>query len=94
MAVHDGTELARASRLDPGLLGVNNRNLNTFEVDLETSERLKPAAPNGALLVAESGIHAREHVERLREAGIHAFLVGEAFMRADDPGEALEALFG
>ena len=92
--VHEGTELARAARLAPTLLGVNNRNLETFEVDLETCERLKPAAPPEALLVAESGIHAREHVERLRTSGIHAFLVGEAFMRADDPGDALEALFG
>ena len=92
--VHDAAELERALALPVPLIGVNNRNLRTFETTLDTSLALKPRmADDDRVLVAESGIHTREDVARLREAGIHAFLVGEAFMRAEDPGQALDRLF-
>jgi indole-3-glycerol phosphate synthase len=92
--VHDGDELERALALPVPLIGVNNRNLRTFDTTLETSLALQPRmADDDRILVAESGIHAREDVARLRTAGIHAFLVGEAFMRAEQPGQALERLF-
>jgi indole-3-glycerol phosphate synthase len=92
--VHDRVELERALKLKSPLLGINNRDLRTFEVKLETTLSLKELVPPGKLLVTESGILARPDVERMREAGVHAFLVGEAFMRAEDPGMALQALFG
>jgi indole-3-glycerol phosphate synthase len=92
--VHDRVELERALKLKSPLLGINNRDLRTFEVKLETTLSLKELVPPGKLLVTESGILARPDVERMREAGVHAFLVGEAFMRAEDPGTALQALFG
>jgi len=92
--VHDGAELERALRLKTPLVGINNRNLRSFEVSLDTTLSLLPQVPADRLLVTESGILAREDVQRMRDAGVHAFLVGEAFMRADEPGEALEALFG
>jgi indole-3-glycerol phosphate synthase len=92
--VHDRAELERALKLKSPLLGINNRDLRTFEVKLETTLSLKELVPPGKLLVTESGILARPDVERMREAGVHAFLVGEAFMRAEDPGTALQALFG
>jgi indole-3-glycerol phosphate synthase len=92
--VHDGSELERALRLKTPLLGINNRNLRTFEVSLDTTLALLPEVPAHKLLVTESGILAQADVQRMREAGVHAFLVGEAFMRAGDPGEALAALFG
>ena len=91
--VHDEHELERALRLRTPLVGVNNRNLRTFEVSLETTLAMLPRVPAGRLLVAESGILAPDDVVRLRAAGVHAFLVGEAFMRAADPGEALARLF-
>jgi indole-3-glycerol phosphate synthase len=91
--VHDGVELARAARLKTPLLGINNRNLRTFEVTLETTLGLLPSVPAGRLLVTESGILGGADVQRMREAGVHAFLVGEAFMRAPDPGVALAELF-
>jgi indole-3-glycerol phosphate synthase len=74
-------------------VGINNRNLRTFEVSLETTLDLLPRVPADRLLVTESGILAPGDVRRMRDAGVHAFLVGEAFMRADDPGQALERLF-
>jgi indole-3-glycerol phosphate synthase len=92
--VHDAPELARALKLRTPLIGINNRNLKTFEVSLETTLSLMRDVPSERLLVCESGIHSRDDVLRMGAAGINAFLVGEAFMRAADPGEALLALFG
>lgn len=92
--VHDGAELQRALKLKTPLVGINNRNLRTFEVTLDTTLGLLKDVPADRLLITESGILARPDVERMRAAGVHAFLVGEAFMRAPDPGEALAALFG
>ena len=92
--VHDGDELERALRLKTPLLGINNRNLRTFEVTLATTLGLLPRVPSDRLLVTESGILGRDDVQRMRLAGVHAFLVGEAFMRAADPGAALADLFG
>jgi indole-3-glycerol phosphate synthase len=91
--VHDGAELDRAMRLKTPLLGVNNRNLRTFDVSLNTTLDLLHRIPDDRLLVTESGILARADVQRMRSAGVHAFLVGEAFMRAPDPGQALRDLF-
>ena len=92
--VHDGDELERGLRLRTPLLGINNRNLRTFDVTLDTTLALLPRVPAGRLLITESGILARADVQRMRGAGVHAFLVGEAFMRAPDPGVALAALLG
>lgn len=89
--VHDAGELDRAMDLEDVVLGVNNRNLRTFETDLTVSEMLKTRAGDH-LLVAESGIRGRDDINRLRRAGIHAFLVGESLMRAADPGAALAEL--
>jgi indole-3-glycerol phosphate synthase len=91
--VHDGAELDRALRLKTPLVGINNRNLRSFEVSLETTLDLLPCVPPHLLPVTESGILARADVRRLREANVNAFLVGEAFMRAPDPGKALADLF-
>jgi len=92
--VHDGAELERALKLKTPLIGINNRNLKTFEVTLDTTLSLKAQVPADRLLVTESGILNRDDVLRMGAAGVNAFLVGEAFMRAPDPGEALAALFG
>jgi indole-3-glycerol phosphate synthase len=91
--VHDAAELERALRLRTALVGVNNRNLRTFEVSLDTTLGLLGRVGAERLLVTESGILARADVTRMRAAGVHAFLVGEAFMRAPDPGLALRGLF-
>ena len=91
--VHDGDELERALRLKTPLLGINNRNLRTFEVTLDTTLGLLARVPAERLLVTESGILGPADVQRMRAAGVHAFLVGEAFMRADEPGAALADLF-
>jgi indole-3-glycerol phosphate synthase len=91
--VHDAAELERALATSATLIGINNRNLRTFETRLETTLDLRARVPADRLLVTESGIHAPADVERMRSAGIHAFLVGEAFMRADDPGAELKRLF-
>ncbi len=91
--VHDRAELERALKLKTPLLGINNRNLQTFEVSLDTTLTLLREVPADRLLVTESGITTPAEVARLREAGVNAFLVGEAFMRAEDPGVALAALF-
>ncbi len=91
--VHDADELDRALRLNTPLVGVNNRNLRTFEVSLQTTLDLQQRVPADRLLVTESGILGPHDVQRMRSAGIHTFLVGEAFMRAPDPGAALAELF-
>lgn len=92
--VHDGAELDRALKLKTPLVGINNRNLRTFEVSLQTTLDLQKNVPADRLLITESGILAPADVLRMREAGVNAFLVGEAFMRAEDPGLALAELFG
>ena len=91
--VHDSDELQRALALDADLIGINNRDLRTFETDIETTVRLAASVPADIRLVSESGIHTAEEVAYLRGHGVHAFLVGEAFMRAEDPGERLAQLF-
>ncbi|MFD2113828.1 indole-3-glycerol phosphate synthase TrpC [Thiorhodococcus fuscus] len=91
--VHDAEELERALAVSGRLIGINNRNLRTFEVSLETTLGLLESVPEDRLLVTESGILAREDVGLMRENGVNAFLVGEAFMRAPDPGAQLASLF-
>ena len=92
--VHDRGELDRALALRTPLVGINNRNLRTFETRLETTLDLLPELPPERLVVTESGIRGPADVARMRAAGVNAFLVGEAFMRAPDPGAALRAVFG
>lgn len=92
--VHDAAELERGLNLKTPLIGINNRNLKTFEVSLDTTLGLLARVPAGRIVVTESGISTVQDVKRMRAANVHAFLVGEAFMRADDPGEALGVLFG
>ncbi|TCZ83984.1 indole-3-glycerol phosphate synthase TrpC [Lysobacter sp. N42] len=91
--VHDIDELERALQTDCELIGVNNRNLRTFEVSLDTTLGLRPAVPTDRILVTESGIATSADVARMRSAGIETFLVGESFMREADPGAALRRLF-
>jgi indole-3-glycerol phosphate synthase len=91
--VHDGDELTAALRLKTPLLGINNRNLRTFDVTLQNTLDLLPRIPSDRLVVTESGIMVPADVKRMRDASVHAFLVGEAFMRALDPGVELERLF-
>lgn len=91
--VHDGAELERARAIRPALLGINNRNLRTFETRLQVTLDLLERVPEGTLVVTESGIHTAEDVAFMRSRGVHAFLVGEAFMRAADPGERLREIF-
>ena len=91
--VHDAAELGSASMLKTPLIGINNRNLKTFETRIETTLDLLPSIVQGRIVVTESGIATRADVDRLQAHGVHAFLVGEAFMRAADPGTALRDLF-
>jgi len=91
--VHDGDELERALAVPGQLIGINNRDLRSFQVSLETTIGLLDAVPEDRILVTESGIHTRDDVARMRGHGVNAFLVGEAFMRAEDPGAALAQLF-
>jgi indole-3-glycerol phosphate synthase len=91
--VHDGDELERALQLDLDLIGINNRNLRTFEISLQTTIDLLPRVPNGCLVVTESGIHTRADIALMRDHDVHSFLIGEAFMRVADPGQALADLF-
>jgi Indole-3-glycerol phosphate synthase len=92
--VHDADELETALALKTPLLGINNRNLRTFETTLQTTLELLPRIPDGKCVVTESGIMQPDDVKRMREHGVHAFLVGEAFMRAPDPGVELARLMG
>jgi len=91
--VHDEKEMERALALKTALIGVNNRDLKTFKVNLETTLNLKSMVPAHKLLITESGIASVQDVKMLREQGVHAFLVGEAFMRAPEPGQALSEMF-
>jgi indole-3-glycerol phosphate synthase len=91
--VHDLDELERALQVPAPLLGINNRNLRTFDVSLDTTLALRDAVPGDRILVTESGISTRADVAKMRDAGVHAFLVGEALMRQRDPGAALRELF-
>ncbi|MEZ5574026.1 MAG: indole-3-glycerol phosphate synthase TrpC [Halioglobus sp.] len=91
--VHDRAELERALELPTPLIGINNRDLHTFETRLETTLDLLPHVPNDRLVITESGIHTASDVALMRDATVHAFLVGEAFMRADSPGDRLRELF-
>ncbi|MGG1946050.1 indole-3-glycerol phosphate synthase TrpC [Trinickia sp. NRRL B-1857] len=91
--VHDREELTQALTLKTPLIGINNRNLRTFETSLDTTLGMLDALPDDRIVVTESGILARADVERMRANGVHTFLVGEAFMRADDPGAALAQMF-
>jgi len=91
--VHDADELDRVAHMDGTLLGINNRDLRTFDTSLQTTIALLEAVPEGRPVITESGIHTRDDVAFMREHGVHAFLVGEAFMRAPDPGEKLRELF-
>jgi len=92
--VHDGDELTAALKLDTALMGINNRNLRTFETSLQATIDLLPRIPPDRLVVTESGIMVADDVKRMRDANVHAFLVGEAFMRAPEPGVELQRLFG
>jgi indole-3-glycerol phosphate synthase len=92
--VHDADELDAALRLKTNMLGINNRNLRSFDTSLQTTIDLLPRIPPEKLVITESGIRDRDDVQRMRDANVHAFLVGEAFMRAADPGLELARLFG
>ena len=91
--VHDEEEVERALEINSNLIGINNRNLETFEVNLETTERLIEKIPEEILTVSESGIKSSEYVKKIMSSGVSAFLVGEVFMRAEDPGKELKNLF-
>lgn len=91
--VHDAEELERALAIGADLVGINNRDLRTFEASPDTTRQLRSRVPDDVLLVTESGIHTPDDVAAMRTAGVHAFLIGEAFMVAPDPGEQLAALF-
>ena len=91
--VHDEEEVERALEINPNLIGINNRNLETFEVNLETTERLVKEIPREILTVSESGIKSSEDVKKIMSSGVNAFLVGEAFMRAEESGKELKNLF-
>ncbi len=91
--VHDRNELERSLPLNNTLVGINNRNLHSFDTRLETTWDLLAHIPEDRLVITESGIHSREDVQAMRERGVNAFLVGEAFMRAEDPGAKLRELF-
>ena len=91
--VHDEEEVEKALEIRPNLIGINNRDLETFEVNLETTERLVEEIPKEILTVSESGIRSLEDVKKIVSSGVKAFLVGEVFMRAEDPGKELKNLF-
>ena len=91
--VHDGSEMQRALATSAPLIGVNNRDLRTFHTSLDTTIELSHGFPPDRLLVTESGIHSRADVQLMRDNGVHAFLIGEAFMKAEDPGGRLAEVF-
>ena len=91
--VHDAAEFERARALRSPLLGINNRNLRTFDTTLDTTLALLDRIPPGKVVITESGIFTPEDVKRMRDRGVNAFLVGEAFMRAPDPGAELKRVF-
>ena len=91
--VHNASELNAAIALEPSLIGINNRDLESFDTNLDTTLELLDRIPETVKVVSESGIRAPDDVKRLRRAGVDAFLVGEAFMRAGDPGKQIKALF-
>lgn len=91
--VHDAEELQRALKLDVTLVGINNRNLRTFETSLDTTLELLPAIPDDKIVITESGIHQRDDIETMLAHNVHSFLIGEAFMRAEQPGDRLAQLF-
>ena len=93
MEVHDELEMQRALRTGARLIGVNNRNLRTFDTSLDTTLNMIDMVDENHILVTESGIHSKDDVQLMRENNINAFLVGEAFMRAENPGEKLAELF-
>lgn len=90
---HDAAELKRALKLDTKLIGINNRNLKTFEVSLQTTLNLKAMIPDDKIIITESGIHTQADVQLMLDNNIYAFLVGESFMRADSPGQKMRELF-
>lgn len=92
--VHDAKELQRALTLDTKLIGINNRNLRTFETSLQTTLDLKAGIPEDRLIITESGIHTHEDVQLMLDNDIYTFLVGEVFMRAESPGQKMKELFG
>jgi indole-3-glycerol phosphate synthase len=92
--VHDADELSAALKLKTAMVGINNRNLRTFETSLQTTIDLLPRIPPEKIVITESGILKPDDVKQMRDADVHAFLVGEAFMRAPDPGAELSRLFG
>ena len=93
MEVHDEQEMTRALKTNARLIGVNNRNLRTFETDLNTTVRMLDMVNDNHILVTESGIHTKDDVQLMRDNNVNCFLVGEAFMRAENPGEKLSELF-
>jgi indole-3-glycerol phosphate synthase len=92
--VHNRDELMKALRVAPGIIGINNRNLEDFSVDLETTFKLRPLIPADILVVSESGIHSRDNVLRLQQAGVNAILVGEALVTSPDPAAKIAELLG
>ncbi|MDO9104386.1 MAG: indole-3-glycerol phosphate synthase TrpC [Methylovulum sp.] len=92
--VHDAAEMARALKLDTPLIGINNRNLRTFQTALQTTLDLKAHVPADRMVITESGIHTPDDVKLMQDNGVYAFLVGEAFMRAEKPGQKMRELFG
>jgi indole-3-glycerol phosphate synthase len=91
--VHDAEEMERALKLETKLIGINNRNLRTFETDLQTTLELKKQVPPDSIIITESGIHNHDDVQLMLDHDIYAFLVGEAFMRAESPGQKMRELF-
>jgi len=91
--VHDADELQRALKLETKLIGINNRNLRTFQTSLKTTIDLKQQIPDDRIIITESGIHTRDDVQLMLDNDIYAFLVGEVFMRAESPGQKMRELF-